>query len=157
LPQFNGTNLAYGSSSSGGVNTPYFTINKGGTNQDVTAGAFTLVTWNNVVLDTSSMWTSASNGVTIQVTGKYRLSAELGETATGGWPANKNIALYKNGVVLYNQAEDNIYYGSTCITYPVTTCTSGDVFTVYFCCKDATTVISGSTNSTWFSGWKLAE
>lgn len=62
---------------------PAFSVNKSGTNQTVTAGASTLLTWSSELFDTNNNFDIGTNRFTPTVPGKYLITLNVGFTSAG--------------------------------------------------------------------------
>lgn len=146
VPKWNGTAWACAADNSGGGGgaSVAFSVNKGGTNQTVTNGALTLLTWSTERFDTNSNF--ASNRFTPTVAGEYFINLAVGCSA-----GNEAQALiYKNGVATHfgMSARATNAFGS--VNAIIEMNGSTDYLEAYGSCT-GTTVYGAATN-TFFEG-----
>lgn len=130
-----------------------FLVNNGGSNQTVTSGAPTKLSWNTKVFDTNNNF--SGNRFTATVPGKYLFSLTAGCTNAGGVSIDYcQAAIYKNGssaAVNGPQATATNYLGANVVI--VLDMANGDYVEGYV--TTDTNTVNGNT-STNFSGALLA-
>lgn len=144
IAKYNGTAWACAADGGGASSNPVaFNVNKGGTNQTVSANTDTLLTWSTEVFDTNNNF--SGNRFTPTVPGKYIINLHI--FCSGA--ANCHATIKKNGVAVakgYDNGTSSIVNASTIVDMNGTTdYVEGSAVT-------AGTVIGGNLHDTGFSG-----
>lgn len=130
------------------INGPAFSVTKS-SNQSITGGVTTKVTFDTETFDTNSNF--ASNAFTPTVAGYYQINVNLGFGSTGSAQVNlfKNGSLVQNAVAITYNASIGGVMPLSCMVYMNG---STDYLEVYTYSTAGITVNSGATN-TQFSGF----
>lgn len=142
------TNSAVGSLVAG-VAGPTFMVHKNGTNQSVTANAYTKLTWSSETFDTNNNF--ASDRFTPTVAGQYYFSASI---LCNDTPSTCQASLYKNG----SPVAEGVSRGAGSqgqVNAILDMNGSTDYVEIYIYDASATT-IEGTSRFTYFSGSMLA-
>jgi hypothetical protein len=133
---------------------PSFSVNKNGTDQTVTAGAITKITWSNVVFDTTSNFSTANSRYTPNVAGKYLFTASAycsdSNTQCSTW-------IYKNGSAVNNGFSGSSTYNGSINGGPIVAVNAvidmnGTTDYVEAFVAPSGTTVKGNAVSTYFTG-----
>ena len=80
----------------GESNVPYVYLSRS-SNQTMSASTFTIIQWNNAIVDTASGYDSSDYRYTPNVAGKYFFSITIQSTYTTSAPVNEYLSVRKNG------------------------------------------------------------
>ena len=132
-----------------GVGRPVFAVNKNGSDQTVTAGSVSVVTFANEVVDAGGFFTA--NGWTPPA-GRYFLQASVSFTGATTDQTNA-LRLLRNGTSIRRMLGRSVA-GSNCISLSAIVVANGvDTFTVDFLAPGSgDKTISGTPDVTWFEG-----
>jgi hypothetical protein len=141
---------AWSSLSTSSTSPVAFSVHKGGTDQTVTAGVVTKLTWNTETFDTNNNFTS--DKFTPTVAGKYLVTAAVYCNSGNGCATY----LYKNGSN-YNQSYtgSNVTSGVNTVTSIVDMNGTTDYLEIYGYNQTGTS-FAGTANTTYFEGVLLS-
>jgi hypothetical protein len=143
--------LAVANGGTGLTSKPYFSVNKGGTNQTgLTTGQNTRLTWPTEDWDTTGDF--ASNVFTCTVAGKYRFAAGCYCVDA---PTSSILSLRKNGTVVKVLASITGYYFTAGFA-DLQLVATDVVDVVFYHEKGSDATISGAAANTYFSGELVA-
>ena len=137
--------------SGGGAVGPSFSVNKGGTNQAVTAATSTKVTWSTELFDTNNNF--ASDRFTPTAAGKYIFS---GSTTCGFITGYCLAILYRNGLVVAEGGRNSSASGSdkaATVTHILDMNGTTDYAELYV--YTSGTTVAGAVGQTYFTGSML--